>query len=70
MGKLCEKYWYPLYAFLRRRGRSVDDAKDLTQGFFCHFLADKAFEGFDPSRGKLRSYLLGALKNFKAGPSR
>jgi len=66
LGNLCQRYWYPLYAFLRRRGHGEEDAKDLTQGFFAAFLSGKAFEGFDPSRGKLRSYLLGALKHFES----
>lgn len=63
---LCEKYWFPLYAFLRRRGSDVESAKDLTQGFFEQFLRGKGFSGFEPSRGRLRSYLLGALKNYEA----
>lgn len=66
LGVLCQRYWYPLYAFLRRRGHTEEDAKDLTQGFFSHFLAGKSFEGFDPGRGRLRSYLLGALKHYEA----
>jgi RNA polymerase sigma-70 factor (ECF subfamily) len=66
LATLCQNYWYPLYAFLRRRGHGEEDAKDLTQGFFQSFLSGKAFAGFDPSRGRLRSYLLGALKHFEA----
>jgi DNA-directed RNA polymerase specialized sigma24 family protein len=65
LASLCEKYWSPLYAFLRHRGRSKEDAQDLTQGFFEQLLKRRAFEKFDPSRGKLRYYLLVALKNFE-----
>ena len=66
VASLCQKYWYPLYAFLRRRGRSTEDAQDLTQGFFTRFLSGKSFKGFDPERGKLRSYLLGGIKNYES----
>jgi len=70
IARLCQKYWYPLYAFLRRRGRSTEDAQDLTQGFFLRFLGGKAFEGFNPENGKLRSYLLGALKHYETDQRR
>ena len=66
LANLCQNYWYPLYAFVRRRGHSLEDAQDITQGFFASFLAGPAFGGYDPSRGKLRSYLLGALKHFES----
>jgi hypothetical protein len=66
IASLCGKYWYPLYAFLRKRGRTVEDAQDLTQGFFLKFLGGNGFSGFDPSKGRLRSYMLGALKNYEA----
>ena len=70
LASLCDKYWYPLYAFLRRRGHGVEDAQDLTQGFFASFLAGNAFGDFDARRGKLRTYLLGALKHFESGDRR
>lgn len=63
---LCERYWYPLYAFLRRRGHGPSEAQDLTQSFLASFLHRRSIEGADPNRGRFRSYLLGALKNFLA----
>ena len=62
--KLCRTYWYPLYAFLRREGRSPHDAQDLTQGFFAHLLQRDFLENVGPQRGKFRSFLLAALKHF------
>jgi RNA polymerase sigma factor (sigma-70 family) len=62
--QLCEKYWYPLYAFLRRQGRSPEDAKDLTQGFFAHLLAKDRLQHVHPSKGKFRSFLLACLNNY------
>lgn len=64
--QLCQAYWYPLYSFVRRRGHSAADAQDLTQAFFAKFLAVDGFGTADRSRGRFRSYLLGALKNFLA----
>ena len=61
---LCSRYWYPLYAYLRRKGRSSHDAQDLTQGFFAHLLGGDRIGGLDPLRGKFRSYLLGAMDHF------
>ncbi len=62
---LCERYWMPLYAYLRRSGHSSHDAQDLTQAFFATLLEKQnAMEGADQSRGRFRSYLLGSLKNF------
>ena len=65
MTALCQDYWYPLYAFVRRRGYSPHDAQDLTQAFFSTLLDSNATTA-DPARGKFRSYLLGALKHFLA----
>lgn len=62
--ELCRQYWYPLYAFVRRRGYSCHDAQDLTQGFFAHLLGGDRFGNLDPARGKFRSYLLGAMEHF------
>jgi RNA polymerase sigma-70 factor (ECF subfamily) len=61
---LCETYWYPLYAFLRSRGSSVEDAQDLTQAFFARVLEKRALRQADPARGRFRSFLLTSLKNF------
>lgn len=65
MAALCKDYWYPLYAFVRRRGHAPHDAQDLTQAFFTSLLEGNATMA-DPARGKFRSYLLGALKHFLA----
>ncbi len=62
--KLCRAYWYPLYAFVRRRGYSANDAQDLTQAFFAHIIETGGFASADHSRGRFRSYLLGAMKHF------
>ena len=70
LARLCKKYWYPLYAFLRRRGHNTEDAKDLTQGFFARFLSGRGFAGYDPSRAKLRTYMLGALKHYESSDRR
>jgi RNA polymerase sigma-70 factor (ECF subfamily) len=62
--KLCRTYWYPLYAFLRREGRSPHDAQDLTQEFFARLLQGRFLENVGPQKGKFRSFLLAALKHF------
>ena len=64
--KLCRTYWYPLYAYIRRRGYSAEDAEDLTQAYF-HQLLQKNFLGaVDRRKGKFRSFLLAALGHFLA----
>jgi RNA polymerase sigma-70 factor (ECF subfamily) len=63
---LCRAYWYPLYAFVRHRGYSSDDAQDLTQAFFARIIETGGFASADPQRGRFRSYLLGAMKHFLA----
>ena len=64
MSELCEIYWYPLYAYVRRRGLSPSDAEDATQGFFCELLEKDRVQLFSEEKGKLRAYLLGAIKNY------
>src|SRR5262245_39785981 len=66
MESLCKLYWYPIYAHIRRRGNSTAEAEDLTQGFFAQLLERKTVGDADPQRGRFRSYLLGALKQFLA----
>jgi RNA polymerase sigma-70 factor (ECF subfamily) len=66
LGDLCERYWYPVYAFARRRGADGDEAQDLVQGFFSHLLERKALRTADPLRGRFRSFLLGAFKFYLA----
>jgi RNA polymerase sigma factor (sigma-70 family) len=63
---LCTVYWYPLYAFLRRRGHQPADAEDLVQGFIAHLLDHQFFEVADPAKGRFRSYLLASLNHFLA----
>jgi RNA polymerase sigma-70 factor (ECF subfamily) len=66
LAELFRAYWYPVYAYLRRRGHSPHEAEDLTQGFFADLLARDFLKGIDPVKGKFRSFLLVALKNFLA----
>lgn len=62
--KLCQTYWYPLYAYVRRRGYSPADAEDLTQEFFAWLLERKWLGKADPQRGRFRSFLLTSISNF------
>ena len=64
LDELCRLYWYPLYAFVRRRGYTAEDAQDLTQGFFLSLLERKSLRQVDPERGKFRSFLLASLKHY------
>ena len=64
--ELCHTYWYPLYAYVRRQGRSREDAEDLTQGFFARLLEKNYLEGVTSDKGKFRAFLLMALKRFLA----
>ncbi len=64
LARLAKIYWYPLYASLRRKGRSPEDAKDLTQGFFAHLIRSSALETVDPAKGKFRTFLQASLDNF------
>ncbi len=63
---LCQAYWFPLYAYVRRRGRTKEDAEDLVQAFFADLLARRDFAKTDGERGKFRAFLLASLKNFLA----
>jgi RNA polymerase sigma-70 factor (ECF subfamily) len=64
LAELCQVYWYPLYAFARRRGHSPPDAQDLTQGFFLHVLEHRALSGVDRLKGKFRSFLMACFQNY------
>jgi RNA polymerase sigma factor (sigma-70 family) len=64
LSTLCQTYWHPLYAYVRRAGHSREEAEDLTQGFFAHLLARNTFGKADPARGRFRSFLLASLKHF------
>lgn len=63
---LCTAYWYPIYAYIRRKGHSDDDAKDIAQGFFHHILERNLLGAADRTKGKFRSFLLGSLNYFVA----
>jgi RNA polymerase sigma factor (sigma-70 family) len=62
--KLCRDYWYPLYAYVRRSGRSPQDAQDLTQEFFARFLEKRSVKVAAQERGRFRSFLLKSLQHF------
>jgi len=62
--KLCRTYWCPLYAFIRRQGRTDEDAKDLTQQFFSQLLERRDFQNVDARKGKFRTFLLASLMHF------
>ncbi len=64
--RLCASYWYPLYAYIRRRGYAPDDAQDLTLAFFAHLLRKDFLRGVRPEKGRFRSFLLACLKHFLA----
>ncbi len=66
LARLCELYWYPLYAFVRRQGHGPHDAQDLTQEFFARLLAKDWLAGVVPERGRFRAWLLVAMKHFLA----
>ena len=66
LATLCDTYWYPLYAYVRRRGTSPDDARDLTQGFLTSLLERRDFEHVRQERGRFRAFLLASLQHFLA----
>lgn len=66
LAALCTSYWYPLYAFVRRQGKSAHDAQDLTQEFFARLLEKNYLAQVSREKGRFRSFLLAALKNFLA----
>src|SRR5213595_1368380 len=68
--KLCRMYWRPIYSFVRRQGVAPEEAEDLTQGFFAQLLERGSLGAVRKEKGRLRSYLLGALKYFLADEQR
>lgn len=64
LGQLCDAYWFPLYAYARRRVADVADAQDLTQAFFVDLLERKAVSAARPERGRFRAFLLTAFQRF------
>ena len=63
---LCEAYWYPLYAYVRRRGYPADQAQDFTQAFFVRVLEGRYLERADPEKGRFRAFILTSMKFFLA----
>ena len=63
---MCENYWFPLYAFVRRAGHSAEDAQDLTQEFFVRLLDKHFLAAADRKKGRFRTFLLTAVKRFLA----
>lgn len=61
---LCETYWFPLYAFVRKQGIQPAEALDLTQGFFARLLEKQWLAAVDPARGRFRSFLMASIKHF------
>ncbi len=66
LAELCAAYWYPLYAFVRRRGHGPEQAQDLTQDFFARALEKGLLAEADPSRGRFRSFLRTVCAHFLA----
>jgi RNA polymerase sigma-70 factor (ECF subfamily) len=64
LSELCGAYWYPLYAYIRRRGYPADRAQDLTQGFFASLLGHNFLDAVGPEKGKFRSYLLASCQHY------
>jgi RNA polymerase sigma factor (sigma-70 family) len=64
LASLCNTYWYPLYAYVRRQGESVENAQDLTQGFFSRLLEKHYLEDFDRERGRFRTFLVAAFRHY------
>ncbi len=64
--ELCRLYWFPVYAYIRRRGNSTEDAADLTQGFFHRLIDRRSLVGIRREGGRFRSFLLAAVENFLA----
>jgi RNA polymerase sigma-70 factor (ECF subfamily) len=62
--RLCQSYWLPVYAFVRKRGHSPEQAQDLTQGFFANFLEKQHVMKADRERGRFRSFLMTSVENF------
>ncbi|HEU4334227.1 MAG TPA: hypothetical protein VFT32_06990 [Candidatus Eisenbacteria bacterium] len=70
LGRLIERTWKPLYFYVRRKGRDVEQAKDLTQAFFAHLMESRLLDKVERGRGRFRSYLISALEHFLANDYR
>ena len=70
LNDLCQAYWGPLYVYLRHKGRSTEDSKDIAQGFFAYLLEKGVVERAARDRGRFRSFLIGVLENYLANEHR
>ncbi|MBI2921769.1 MAG: sigma-70 family RNA polymerase sigma factor [Planctomycetes bacterium] len=70
LNALFATYWKPIYFYVRRKGKSIEDAKDLTQGFFVHFFESDLLDRVERGRGRFKSYLLATLEHFLANEYR
>jgi RNA polymerase sigma factor (sigma-70 family) len=70
LAELCRTYWYPVYAFARRKGCQPADAKDLTQAFFAHLIETNLLQKANPKKGRFRSFLLGCFRLFMASENK
>jgi len=66
LAELCHAYWFPLYAFVRRKGQGPEEALDLTQAYFARLIERRTFAAADPDRGRFRSFLLADCSHFLA----
>jgi RNA polymerase sigma-70 factor (ECF subfamily) len=64
LASLCEMYWYPVYAFIRRQGHRAEEGADLTQEFFARVLEKNYFHDADPARGRFRAFLCASIRHF------
>ena len=64
LSSLCEQYWYPIYAFIRRQGYSASESADLAQEFFLRVLEKNYFQALDPARGRFRGFLCASVRHF------
>jgi DNA-directed RNA polymerase specialized sigma24 family protein len=70
LSRLCEAYWQPLYAYVRRRGHAPEEAQDLTQEFFAQLLEKRWLDGVERAGGKFRSFLLAVMQGVMTGERR
>ena len=66
LSRLCELYWYPVFAFVRRQGFDADEAQDVTQSFFARLIEKRDLAAADRTRGRFRSFLLASCRHFIA----
>ena len=64
LGELCESYWFPLFAYLRRKGYSPEDSADFVQGFFFELIDKQFLESVSPNNGRFRWFLMSAIKRY------